>query len=443
MSFARGDLARRAALADNLAVPEPWSGNDDPRVFSGIRDLRDEFRQLGITDEDGKGRLPDFLLDYENLPPIKPTTLDRAHTRNSAATRWDRNGNLVQDSSDTLRLQRDPKTQAVEGLLYEPTRTQELGNPSDLSAATTKINFTVNDNVTTQKALSGDGMIEGNDSSSTQHKLVSSFTTSSDDPVAVSWIVEKNGRDYAFLKVGGNGNGEVTAYFDLANGNVGQTGASNGGSFIESPSITDLGSGLYRCKMTAAPASGTSFGGTEFFIAKGDGDNFYNGNGSDGLLSFHRQIEVSREVTSPILSGNATRGADAVNYGFSFPDKTTGVACSIEQQTGNDPDFSAFMRFGDTLLPNNQQHGILMDDRGLNANPGDGFKTLTRNSDDTDSEGVAPTDQTITNFQVDLDQGAKPKTRRPVRTVRQIAIHTTPHTQKQKDTLRDQYLTQP
>jgi len=450
MGFARGDLARRTALADNLAVPEPWGANDDPRVFSAIRDLRNEFRRLGITDEDGKGRLPDFLLDYEHLPPIKPTALGRAHTRNSSATRWDQNGNLVEDSSDTLRLQRDPKTQEPLGLLYEPQRTQKIGNPSDMTGG----DWLASD-VSVSQAGSAKGQtyyeVSEDNTSNDAHSLNDAAGRQTEGaPLAQSAIVKDNTRQYCFLssKVNDDDSGVTDfpiAFFDLKNGVIGSINNDSRISVIKHK-IKDLGGGWYRIKFVYKPNSAfASDGGIRIGLSENDkGSISYDGDGSSGIFVMHAQAEVSREVTTPILTGSATRGADEVGYRFAFPDRTTGVAFSIFQgrdvhKLGADP--KPGITFGTTPI-RDKSHGVLAWEGGILQTYNrftSSWYTRTRNSDETPSVGLQKQieDETIDRFKV------RPAGFESSLLMRQIAIHRRPHTQAQKDTLRDKYLTQP
>jgi len=442
MSFARGDLARRAALADNLAVPEPWSSNDSPRVFAAIRDLRDEFRRLGITDEDGKGRFPDFLLDYENLPPIKPVALDRAHNRNSAATRWDQNGNLVEDSSDTLRLQRDPKTQEAQGLLYEPQRTQLFASPTDFTSADWNEFNASTSNAGTAKEQDY-YEIQENNNTNNAHRIEQFYGRQTEgEPIAESFIVKSNGRN-CVIQIGINDDGTATdsfieASFDLSSGSIGSTQDVNNCEVIQH-AIQDLGNDWYRCKFVLKPDSSFAAEITQLYLADGTLSKSYDGDGSSGVYLLHAQAEASREVTTPILQGNATRGADEVDYRFDFPDRTTGVAFSIEQQSGGLSKFSQGLRMGTTSDSVDHLHGVLMYfDNGLLAESGDGNKIAARNSND-DANGKSPLDETIDR----LEMRGSSSVFSPIMLIHQLAIHRQPHTQAQKDTLRDQYLTQP
>ncbi|WVM01054.1 hypothetical protein [Salinibacter phage 5_14] len=222
-----------------------------------------------------------------------------------------------------------------------------------------------------------------------------------------------------------------------------------------SQSIEEVGGGYVRCKFVVKPNAGFSHNSDRYrvVLAKGDGNFSYDGDGTSGIDLLYYGAEESREVTTPILTGSATRGADAVNYGFSFPDRTTGVAYSIEQQAGNDFTgsggfaFNSLMTFGLTSDLDDDKHGVLHYGEGLNdsgesgSDPGDGFRTITRNSDDDSLDADSVLDQTIDRFEVRQPNNANGLG--ASFTVRQIAIHTQPHTQAQKDTLRDQYLTQP
>jgi len=447
MSFARGDLARRAALADSLAVPEPWGANDDPRVFAAIRDLRDEFRRLGITDEDGKGRLPDFLLDYENLPPIKPVALNRAHARNSSATRWDQDGNLVEEPSDTLRLQRDPATQAVEGLLYEPQRTNKYGSATDFTDS-----FWTKGNCSVKSGATDLGqsyqIINENSDTDEIHFVGDAFSvdTPTGTPFSQSFIVKPINRNYVALRVfteDGNGNtdGPVEIWFNISNGKVGTTNNSSSASVIEA-SIETLENGWHRTKLSINPPSNIRLRKSNIALADADGSVSYDGQGQDAIQILHAQIEESREVTTPILDGSATRGADAVDYRFDFPDKTTGVAFSVKQEAGTGGGRAFHARPGITMgttSTNDKHHGVYMWGRGIYQDQGDGWQNFARNTDEQNNDGVSPREETIDRLEVEMGG----RVNDAVLILRQTAIHTRPHTQAQKDTLRDQYLTQP
>jgi hypothetical protein len=448
-----GNTTPASNTETQLVLPEPWRPEDLAANGGNISqsDLlnRTPFANNGITDADGLGIIPSFWIDYENHPPVIPTALQdgiggqNGHVRPSVATRWDSNGDLVEVSAGEPRLQRDPKTGDVLGLLYEPKRTQILSSPQDLTTANwTKDSVNTSPNVGSAKNENYDSLTE--DSSDASHRIYELIPRQTEgEPAAASAIVKPNGRNWCALEIRLNdddapNNSFEILWFDISNGVTGTTSISSNSSII-THAIEDLGNGWYRVKAVLSPDSAYAFDGYFLRLANGDGALGYQGDGSSGIYVMHAQAEVSREVTTPILTGGGVREADEVDYRFNFPDKTTGVAYSILDENSSINIPFATSKFGTTSAPGDIEHGVLMDRGGLNDNNADGYKQVTRNSDNTDSGGNLPEDETIDRFQ---HKAATPPDA-PIRLYRQIAIHTAPHTDTQLSDLKSNYLTQP
>jgi hypothetical protein len=432
----------QAAEAANLQIPEPWTPQDlgaakgDGELTLSDLTTQHPWRSNGVT------QVPGFLLDYENLPAVIPSALQDNHVRSSKATRWDASGNLVEDGAGTLRLQRDPATGEVLGLLYEPKRTQKLSYPTtfdpgatDWESAGTGVNVT--DNQGTAKGqpyglvaeTTGDGL----------HDLrINSISLGADQPVSASAIVKGAGRDVGLILIDENGN-TLNAAVNFDNGTFKRGATPNNAALIDR-SLEDLENGWNRIKVSGIPESGSSFDRLFFRIEKDDGTKSYAGDGSSGFNLMHAQVEASREVTTPILDGGAVREADEVNYRFDFPDTTTGVAYSIEQQAGDKFNGEDGLRMGTTPDSSDRYHGALMSGSGgLDDAGSDQWIVVTRNSDEPDSGGNDVKDETIDRLEMRSGGGMQS----PVHVVRQIAIHTDPHTQAQKSDLESNYLTTP
>lgn len=434
MSFS---VPRPLGTTGSAFLPEPWQESDGLNLNAALPfSWRDKF---------GVGK-PHFLLDYANGPSVIPDALQSNHVRSSVATRWDSNGDLVEDSAGTLRLQRDPKTQDMLGLLYEPKRAQLLNHPTSPSSMSTAGISSINSNAGQAKGQDYHEIVE--DNSTGQHQLTVDNiggSVSKGDPLALSAIVKNDGRDWFLLQYNltdGTDFSRPQAWFDLNKQNLGSTDQLTDATLIDHQ-IDDLGGGWSRVRFTINPDSNWRGGVPQLKLANADGAFTYTGDGSSGIRFIHAQCEVSREVTTPILSGGAVREADEVDYRFSSPDKTTGVAYSIEQQSGggNIFDGSGGLRFGTTSDARDHNHGVIMfTGAGVNADGDDGYKTVTRNTDDDTPNGVSPLDETIDRFKVLDYLNAQVA---PSLIVRQIAIHTQPHTATQLSDLESNYLTQP
>jgi hypothetical protein len=411
--------------------PQPWHEMDNVSVEEMEQVFENATADVG---------LPDFLLDYENLPPVVPAALQSTHSRASTATYWDASGNLVEAGTDELRLQRDPKTQEVLGLLYEPKRTQLISNDPTDASSFALANVNVSENVGSAKGLDYDKIVEANDTNEF-HSIFRPVSPNAGDPVALSAIVKEAERNHsglkAVLKDGDGGREDVFFQFDL--GNITTAGTDSGSFSIIDHDIDDFGDGWRRIWVVLDPDSNWFIDEYGLFISQ-SGNYRYDGDGSSGIFFLHGQAEVSREPTTPILSGGVTRNADENLYFFAFPDTTSGVAYSIKQESGDKHLDGAHLTFGKTSGNFDVNHGVLMDERGLNDIPNDGWKTVTRNSDEVDNAEDSPLDETIDRFRWsevnDFDARAG------IYTVRKIAIHTDPHTSTQKSDLQD-WLTTP
>ena len=448
----------QVAEAANVQIPEPWSPQDlgaakgDGELTLSDLTTQHPWRSNGVT------QVPGFLLDYENLPAVIPEALQSNHVRSSVASRWDEKGDLVEDSAGTPRLQRDPKTQKVLGLLYEPKRTQQLLSPQDITSSDWTLGGgTLTADATTIAGQPADRLTE--DTATGAQFAINQdpqLSLNNDQPVALSAIVDPD-RQYAFLETvidhaSDNDNEFLQVWYDTDNGTIGTKDLSaNGGSpTLISTSMEELKNGEYRIRLVWSSGDADVVSRFKVGMAKTDGNRNYDGDGASKIDIMHTQLEISDEVTTPILTGGAVRETDKVDYRFDFLDKTTGVAVSVSQGSDSNPIKTSFgpgITFG-TTPDNNKDHGVLMwdggifDRQGLSGNLGNpppSWYLRSRNTDEKAEGGYnhTPQAEAIDRLQV-IGNGVGASI-----ILRQIAIHTDPHTQAQKSDLESTYLTTP
>jgi hypothetical protein len=136
----------------------------------------------------------------------------------------------------------------------------------------------------------------------------------------LSCYVKANGRTAATLAISGNTSNQYAAVtFDLSGVAVTQTNVAGTGFSVTSSSITSVGSGWYRCVMTAAIPFRSDYlfmlstsDATTFSPNSIGGANSYAGNAALGILAWGAQLEAYSTVgtyvptTTTSLLGNPT-----------------------------------------------------------------------------------------------------------------------------------------
>ncbi len=241
--------------------------------------------------------------------PTIPTFTSRA----SDGTYFDSSGILQTASTDVART--DHKYidgQWVEaGLLLEGEATNLLVRSQDLSTTWDTTNTTV----TTNQVNGLDGTLTADllkeDSDSTTHYLSQSGTFSSGTTYTFSTFAKNaSGTRYLQLRVFGIGGNHAFVNFDLVNGEIPASGS--GGDDLISATIEDVGSGWYRCSMTAnysASPTGFLFGISNSATAELPN---YTGDNTSGFYIWGAQVEAQNQATSYIktVGSTATRSAD-------------------------------------------------------------------------------------------------------------------------------------
>jgi hypothetical protein len=204
------------------------------------------------------------------------------------------------------RFDYDPVTLAPRGLLVEEQRTnlrtysQEFDN---VGWGKTGATVTANSTTSPDGTVNADSLIE--DTATSTHEVLQSGALTA-AAHTFSAFVKANGRSWVRLFVFQSGLVGASVWFNVTTGVVGTVGSG-----ATNATITNFGSGWYRCSFTftALAAAASSY----IQIATADnGPSSYTGNGTSGLFIWGAQTEVGAFATSyiPTVASTVTRTAD-------------------------------------------------------------------------------------------------------------------------------------
>jgi hypothetical protein len=244
-----------------------------------------------------------MLLDFLN-PVLDPRI---TFSRGTGATRVNAFGFIETVGNTTPRFDYDPVTLAPRGLLIEEARTNLLLQSETFdNASWPKTDATVTANVT--NAPSGTAVADklAETATTAAHSVSQIVTIAIGTSYTYTVYAKAAERNWIALQFTGGMTANHGAYFDLANGVV--------GNLISSPasaSITKLADGWYRCSITSAPATGTSTTAW-VYTASGNGVVSYLGTAGSGIYLWGAQFEAGAFATSyiPTVASTVTRNAD-------------------------------------------------------------------------------------------------------------------------------------
>ena len=211
------------------------------------------------------------------------------------------------------RVDYDPNTLAVKGLLIEEARTNLLAYSQDFSnAAWSKDSGAITSAGTWPNGTTGQLFTPSSGSASTYRMLPTAATVTTATVYTASYYVASNGYTKVAIR-----EGSVTqayAAFDLSGaGSVLDQGSGGTGT------ITAIGNGYYRITMTST-SSGTAFRPDLWVLSpsytSGSVIGTWVANGTSGVYPFGAQVEAGSFATSYIPTGasSVTRAADVVQF---------------------------------------------------------------------------------------------------------------------------------
>lgn len=253
--------------------------------------------------------------------PFEPTldlsflsTLDAAVTfaRASSATYFDSAGVVQTATSNAPRFDYDPVTLTVRGLLIEESRANLALQSADFATTWSVSGATVSTNAIASPdgGVNADKLAE--DATTGSHTLSQNITYSTGAHTA-SVFAKKAERDWVRVLFY-DGTSTFSAFFDLANGVVGNTTGTG-----TTASIQSVGNGWYRCIVTATATAGAGTFAPR--IALANGNSSYAGSAGSGIYLWGAQIEAGSFPTSyiPTTLASATRAADVASVNTLSP----------------------------------------------------------------------------------------------------------------------------
>lgn len=201
------------------------------------------------------------------------------------------------------RIDYDPNTLAVKGLLIEEARTNLVVNSNQFTSWTISGGSSVATNSNTQI----DGTTNGNTFSlvagSTGHQIYKSYTGTA---AAYTNSVYAKAGTSSWLGMWFASTAQADgAFFNLSNGTIGTIAAGT------TAAIQSIGNGWYRCSITKTLTAATYYNGLEVHTADNQAYNF-SAAGTESLYLFGAQAELGFFATSyiPTAASSVTRAGD-------------------------------------------------------------------------------------------------------------------------------------
>lgn len=239
-------------------------------------------------------------------------------TRASAALYTNSAGTLTTAAINAPRIDYDPATLAVRGLLIEEQRTNLLlWSQQHDNAAWAKTRATVTADAATAPdgTLTMDKLVE--DSTAANSHFIAQLITAADVVHTYSFFAKAGERSRIDAVI--NGSTNYSAGFDLSAGTV-VAGLVVGPTASTGAKIVALGGGIYRCTVSQNAAAGTALQARVYLT---DGASAtYNGDGTSGAYVWGEQFEAGSFATSYMgetTTAAVTRAADVATINTLAP----------------------------------------------------------------------------------------------------------------------------
>ena len=213
-------------------------------------------------------------------------------------------------------LESEPRIDYTGGtgsLLLEPSRTQLIPQTEYFEGDWSNTRSSLNFGYTSPQGTDNAYKLISDNTASSSHILVSdSFTISASTDYTGSIFVKGDEINWVALMLTDTSvSDKAQAWFNLSNGTKGST-EEGGSATISDYDIEDYGNGWYRIYIVA-DLGGDTTAVQRLYLAEGDEDSSFDGNGTDGLYIYGAQVEQGSYPTSYIPNhsgGSVTRSAD-------------------------------------------------------------------------------------------------------------------------------------
>lgn len=243
-------------------------------------------------------------------------------SRSSTGTYFDAAGVMQTAASNVPRIDHDPATGAVRGLLVEEQRTNVFQRSQEINDSWwSKFNASVSANVANAPdgTTTADRIIET--ASSALHAFRPNASTgfaSAGQIVTYSIYLRAAGRRYAIMHGASTATNAASVGIDLQTGAIVGAPINNRGvtNFV-SASVTQCANGWYRCALTFDMGSSAICYASVYLSTNGTNSNTdtgysYLGDGTSGIEAWGAQFEVASLASSyiPTTTAAVTRAAD-------------------------------------------------------------------------------------------------------------------------------------
>jgi hypothetical protein len=160
------------------------------------------------------------------------------------------------------------------------------------NAAWAKTRATVTANAITSPdgTLTGDKLVE--DTTATNSHFINQTFSATNTVLTFSAYIKASERTIVRFQLSNNSTGACAVFFNLASGTI-SSAATNGGDFTNaSAAITAVGSGWYRCSLTATKGSTNSDAWPYISLVSTGTTTAYTGDGTSGIFIWGAQLNT-------------------------------------------------------------------------------------------------------------------------------------------------------
>ncbi|TFG71292.1 MAG: hypothetical protein E4H27_04940 [Anaerolineales bacterium] len=247
------------------------------------------------------------LRPYANLGPVLSIV------RATIGTYYDSSGILQTASSGVARFDHNPATGASLGLLVEEARTNICLQSEDFTTTWVEggnsLTIVGNESVAPDGNTTADKIIDDSSTGTGNVFAFQNLTFAINTVFTASIYAEKDGLNWAYIKIASLGALVINQSYDLINGVVGTASAGVSGSAIE-----DVGNGWFRCSLTFTSDAADTAGSFQIFAADGDSDVTVDLDGTSSIFVWGAQLEVGNFPTSyiPTTTIEVTRDKEKI-----------------------------------------------------------------------------------------------------------------------------------
>lgn len=252
-------------------------------------------------------------------------------------------GLLVASATNTPRIEYDPITLGVRGLLMEAARTNLCLQSQDQATTWTTNNVTLSTNAVAAPdgTTTADKLVET--TATGQHNTAQGITKAASSlTYTFSTFVKAAERTYVSLRLGSDTGGTNSFYciFDLSAGTVGSNSSTGAGYTFASAGIQAYPSGWYRVWIVGSTDTGTTVAPMVHVKTDATTSLSYTGVATNGIYVWGTQVELGSFPSSyiPTTTGSVARTADVCTRTLGTEFSATAGTVVVQGRAGGGQD---------------------------------------------------------------------------------------------------------